>query len=172
MEIESKTEINRSETAALATVLFFDNPEQSELFNVYFQTPGQFQPGEASLTLSDVPDSHWANDAIHKAVDLGILERDADNLFRPEQPLTKLEFVYMLQEFLINIVKEPDLGSRYFGSGESFSDLNSSHWAYNAARLALDYGLAQLLGPGVFGINENVSAIDVIEALESLRKIQ
>lgn len=72
------------------------------------------------MGFTDVPDNHWANQAITQLSSEGSIAGFNDGSFRPNDPVTRAQLVKML-------------GSRTESSrSDSISDLDSSHWAYDA----------------------------------------
>lgn len=55
-------------------------------------------------TFSDVPSTHWANANIEKAVSANLLNGYEDNTFKPENTMSKIEFLYVVGE---DIAKNP-----------------------------------------------------------------
>jgi hypothetical protein len=51
---------------------------------------------EPVISFLDVPEEHWAKEAIDRAVTLGIVKGYADGTFKPQKPVTRAEFVTML----------------------------------------------------------------------------
>ena len=81
----------------------------------------------------------------------------------------KAEFASLLQLLLMRIRNEPALAGKYTGDISPFRDLNSAHWAYNAARVVIEYNLLQSREPDLFGLEDPVSALTAIEAFEKIR---
>ncbi|RAV06376.1 N-acetylmuramoyl-L-alanine amidase [Paenibacillus sp. YN15] len=121
-----------------------------------------YKPMEEPGAFADVPLSHWANDAILKLKNKGILEGEAGKYY-PERALTRAEFVTMLERQFS--LPEPAAagsgvsqggstvtGSTYgTGSGSSsgtgaaaapvFKDLPATHWAYAVMQKAAAAGI-------------------------------
>ncbi len=119
-----------------------------------------YKPLEKPGAFADVPLSHWANEAILKLKNKGILEGEAGKYY-PERALTRAEFVTMLdRQFSL---PEPAAaggaaqgssatvtGSTYGGSSGGsqsataavkFKDLPASHWAYAVMQKAAATGV-------------------------------
>ncbi len=119
-----------------------------------------YKPLEKPGAFADVPLSHWANEAILKLKNKGILEGEAGKYY-PERALTRAEFVTMLErQFSLS---EPAAaggtspgsstvtGSTYGGSSGGsqstaaaavkFKDLPASHWAYAVMQKAAATGI-------------------------------
>lgn len=119
-----------------------------------------YKPLEAPGAFADVPLSHWANEAILKLKNKGILEGESGKYY-PERALTRAEFVTMLERQFS--LPEPTAaassqgsttvtGSTYSaGSGNStgsgsvaapvFKDLPTGHWAYAVMQKAAASGI-------------------------------
>lgn len=67
---------------------------------------------------TDLPRSHWAYDAVTQLVDEGTVSGFTDGTFRPDDPVTRSQFVKML-------------GERTGKRNDSVSDLPRNHWAYD-----------------------------------------
>ncbi len=117
-----------------------------------------YKPLEKPGAFADVPLSHWANEAILKLKNKGILEGEAGKYY-PERALTRAEFVTMLERQFS--LPEPAAaggvsqgsatvtGSTYSGSLSGsqsaavvkFKDLPASHWAYTVMQKAAATGI-------------------------------
>lgn len=118
-----------------------------------------YKPLEKPGAFADVPLSHWANEAILKLKNKGILEGEAGKYY-PERALTRAEFVTMLERQFS--LPEPAAaggtsqssstvtGSTYGGSSGGsqntaaavkFKDLPASHWAYAVMQKAAATGV-------------------------------
>lgn len=69
----------------------------------------------------DVPSSHWAADAIARLWSSGVVKGGPDQGFRPDDPVTRAEFVKML--LLSDGIAA---GSECAGT---FTDVPCAHWA-------------------------------------------
>ncbi len=118
-----------------------------------------YKPLEKPGAFADVSLSHWANEAILKLKNKGILEGEAGKYY-PERALTRAEFVTMLERQFS--LPEPAAaggtsqssstvtGSTYGGSSGGgqitaaavkFKDLPASHWAYAVMQKAAATGV-------------------------------
>ena len=87
----------------------------------------------------DVPKTHWAADSVNKLVLAGVISRDSSRNFRPEDNITRAEFVKMIVTAL-----------KIEGGGGSFSDMEASHWAHSYAVAALKAGIVTGYEDGSF----------------------
>ena len=117
-----------------------------------------YKPLEKPGAFADVPLSHWANEAILKLKNKGILEGEAGKYY-PERALTRAEFVTMLErQFSLpesaaagetSQGSSTVTGSTYGGSSGGsqntaagkFKDLPASHWAYAVMQKAAATGV-------------------------------
>jgi len=114
-------------------------PEQSG----GFQTPGQMGASKGSRTPSDAS-GHWASTWINEVIEHGILEVGPDGRFYPEETITRAEYAMSVQRLLVVATRDISLEVRYFGENPSrFSDVSSSHPAYNAMALCSERGIMQ-----------------------------
>lgn len=85
----------------------------------------------ASASFRDVPAGHWAEDYIHRAVQLGLVDEEAD--FGLGQPMTRAAFTVMLCRLFGWEMQTPDKGS--------FADnQDPSAWYYSAVETACAHG--------------------------------
>jgi N-acetylmuramoyl-L-alanine amidase len=119
-----------------------------------------YKPLEKPGAFADVPLSHWANEAILKLKNKGILEGEAGKYY-PERALTRAEFVTMLERQFslpepapaggISPGSSTVTGTTYGGSSGGsqssavaavkFKDLPASHWAYAVMQKAAAAGV-------------------------------
>lgn len=119
-----------------------------------------YKPLDKPGAFADVPLSHWANEAILKLKNKGILEGEGGKYY-PERALTRAEFVTMLERQFS--LPEPAAagggsqgsttvtGSTYGGSSGGsqgttaaavkFKDLPTGHWAYAVMQKAAATGI-------------------------------
>lgn len=117
-----------------------------------------YKPLDKPGAFADVPLSHWANEAILKLKNKGILEGEGGKYY-PERALTRAEFVTMLERQFS--LPEPAAagggsqgsttvtGSTYGGSlsgsqrtaAVKFKDLPANHWAYAVMQKAAATGI-------------------------------
>jgi hypothetical protein len=107
---------------------------------------------------NDVGPTHWAKDSIEVLATLGIIKGYPDNLFKPENGITRAEFAALLAR----LVGEGE----YQTQGEiPFSDINQNHWAYRAVAYALDNNLVKGYPDGTFRPNKKISRAEGVAVI-------
>ncbi|MFC1732371.1 S-layer homology domain-containing protein, partial [candidate division KSB1 bacterium] len=166
LAIETKPVITRAELAAiLITIIREDRVYQTEAAGAEFVRPEMFNPAQEVL-ISDVTPEHWAYEEIVKAVRSGLMELYPENQFKPDVSVVKADFASLLQQVVVRKLEQPLRATRYIGQISPFTDLNSSHWAYNACRLVSELNLLEAKEIDIFGINEPVGGTAAVVALE------
>lgn len=175
--VGKKVALREKITRADLAVLFAEELKISELVarmpkqNTGFQTPGQSTAAKSPS--SNPPDSkgHWAETWINQMTNLGVLQISPDGKFYPDEVISRAEYAVAVQGLLVLATKDPDLEVRYFGESPSrFSDVPSSHYAYNAMALCSERGIMQAdLITGNFNPGGTVTGAD---ALLIIRGIQ
>ncbi|MFC1484687.1 S-layer homology domain-containing protein [Candidatus Neomarinimicrobiota bacterium] len=173
-KIAIKSEITRADLA----VLFTEELKLTEIFERLAPTTGQptFQPpgtmtsaGEARVP-ADVQ-GQWAEPWIMESLKLGVFELDPAGNFAPDQTVMRVDYAMAVQRILVAATRDASLETRYFGESPSrFSDVPSSHFAYNAIALCAERGIMKAdLMTGQFEPAGKVSGAD---ALLIIREIQ
>ena len=171
-KIALQEQINRADLS----VIFAEELKISELMAKLpaqsggFQTPGQMNTSTRSQKPSDAS-GHWASSWINEVIQYGILEVGPDGRFYPDETITRAEYAMSVQRLLVVATRDSDLEIRYFGESPSrFSDVPSSHPAYNAMALCSERGIMQ---SDVMTGNFNPSGkIDGADALLIIRTLQ
>ncbi|WP_341299302.1 S-layer homology domain-containing protein [Lysinibacillus sp. FSL H8-0500] len=85
-------------------------------------------------TFNDVPKSHWAYESIKLVAEKGLVKGYDDGTYKPSAHVTRAEFASFLSRILgIEADKK-----------NSFPDLPSSHWAYDAINNGISAGIIEL----------------------------
>ena len=106
-------------------------------------------------SFSDVADSHWAASSINKLASAGIVSGDENGTFRPDDSITREEFVKLVVEAL-NIS----------GGDGSFADMDKSYWAYKYAAAALNSGIITGYEDGTFRGNQPITREEIAVILK------
>jgi len=84
-----------------------------------------------SIDFSDLPQSHWAYNAVKLMVEKGIITGYPDRTFRPDNPVTRAEFARIMVVALNLPIK--------VNNSPSFIDVPREHWAYPYVETAKYY---------------------------------
>ena len=134
------------------------------------QTPGQMSTTSRSRTPSDAG-GHWASSWISEVIQYGILEVGPDGRFYPDETITRAEYAMAVQRLLVVATRDNSLEVRYFGESPSrFSDVPSSHPAYNAMALCSERGIMQSdVMTGKFNPSGNIDGADALLIIRTLQ---
>ncbi|WP_456277594.1 S-layer homology domain-containing protein [Bacillus sp. AK128] len=98
-----------------------------------------FIPGIKAIAETNAQDknfsdiqTHWAKNSIQELIELGIIKGYEDGTFRPENEVTRAQFIAMTTRLL---------GIDSNGQSQTFSDIPTDHWAYSSIQGALEHGL-------------------------------
>ena len=171
-KIALQEQINRADLS----VIFAEELKISELMEKLpaqsggFQTPGQMNTSSRSRTPSDAS-SHWASSWINEVIQYGILEVGPDGRFYPDETITRAEYAMAVQRLLVVATRDNSLEVRYFGESPSrFSDVPSSHPAYNAMALCSERGIMQSdVMTGKFNPTGNIDGADALLIIRTLQ---
>ncbi len=128
---------------------------------VTVETEDVASPATSPVTnpLNDI-NGHWAGESIQALVDRGVVSGYPDGSFKPDQTITRAEFVTML-------VKAFALESR---DGNIFAD-TSSHWARQAISTAAGYGIVNGYDSSTFGPNDLITREQIAVMLMKAAKL-
>jgi|TARA_B100001996_G_scaffold319175_1_gene262946 Tfp pilus assembly protein PilF len=171
-KIALQEQINRADLS----VIFAEELKISELMAKLpaqsggFQTPGQMNTSTRSQKPSDAS-GHWASSWINEVIQYGILEVGPDGRFYPDETITRAEYAMSVQRLLVVATRDSDLEIRYFGESPSrFSDVPSSHPAYNAMALCSERGIMQSdVMTGKFNPSGKIDGADALLIIRTLQ---
>lgn len=111
------------------------------------------QPAFASTELTDIQGS-FAQDAIQKLAEAGIINGQGEGKFNPTGKITRQDFAIILAKVLnLNVESEP--------VQPTFSDIPADSYSYKYVEAATQAGLIRGLGNGTFGLGQNLSREDM-----------
>ncbi|QNK55079.1 S-layer homology domain-containing protein [Paenibacillus sp. PAMC21692] len=105
-------------------------------------TPGPTPKSSAKPAIKDIGE-HWANKEIHEVIERGIAQGFGDGTFRPNQSVTREQFIVMVMNAL-----RPNEEASAAPSFKDGADLSS--WATRAIALADEMGLMSGYEDGTF----------------------
>lgn len=113
--------------------------------------PAPQEPSLPEVSFADVTDSHWASEYVIKLAQYEVITGFEDGTFRPENLVTKEQFVKMVVQAF---------GITSDAKTTAFTDVNASHWAADYIATAVDKGIINGKSESEFGIGENLSRQD------------
>ena len=163
-------------TRADLAVLFIEELKVGELFDrmpaagTGFQTPSQMQAQQNTNLPPDVR-GHWAESWIKEALKYNVMDVFPDGKFYPDETVTRANYAMAVQRLLVAATRDASLETRYFGESPSrFSDVPSSHPAYNAMALVTERGIMQAdVMTGRFNPNGAVGGADALLIIRTLQ---
>lgn len=111
------------------------------------------QPAFASTELTDIQGS-FAQDAIQKLSEAGIINGQGEGKFNPTGKITRQDFAIILAKALnLNVEKVP--------VKPTFSDIPADSYSYKYVEAATQAGLIRGFGNGTFGLGQNLAREDM-----------
>ena len=104
---------------------------------------------------------HWAKNEITKLQKLGKINGDPDGNFRPDDSITRAEFVAILARALELENKETDV---------SFTDVSEDDWFFDAVYSAANAGIINGYGDGSFAPYNTIKRQEIAKILMSATK--
>lgn len=107
--------------------------------------------GEESIELTDIAEVPWAEEAIRALVKEGSISGYPDNTFKPNQLITREEFISILIKAfaLYNQAKTT-----------TFTDADENAWYYKELAMAQEAGIVNGLENGEFGVGQYITRED------------
>jgi len=111
----------------------------------------------AEMIFNDVDDNKWYAQAVKYLAEMGILQGYPDGAFKPEQGITRAEFITVVSRFN-NLVPDES----------SFSDVPESHWAHGY--IAIAYNREWIIGypDGSFKPNNKITRAEAITIISRM----
>lgn len=104
----------------------------------------------------------WAKDDINSLCEKGVISKSDDKKFRPQDSITREEFVKLLISALYGDI---------YSAGVSFTDAEPSAWYMSYISKAYSEGIVTGKTDGSFGIGENITREDMaVMAMRALEK--
>ena len=145
-KVALKERINRADLAVLFSeelkigVLFDRMPAQT----AGFQSPSQAAQN-SSIAVPNDSRNHWAETWIKDMIRYGIMNVEPDGNFYPDDNINRATYAMAVQRLLVVATRDESLETKYFGESQSrFSDVPSSHFAYNAMAICTERGIMQV----------------------------
>lgn len=100
-------------------------------------------------------EGHWAQDAISKLTEQGVISGYGNYRFAPNQSITRAEAATVLTRAL-KLTKSKEL---------KFSDMDASHWAYDFVAKALQADIVAGYPNGTFGPDRTLTRMEMTQML-------
>ena len=104
------------------------------------------------VTFSDISNVKWAKEAIEYLAARGVISGPGDGTFRPNDNVTRAEFIKMLM-MALELEDEEAVCT--------FSDVNEGAWYYKPIATAQKLGIVKGKGDGTFGVNDEILRQDM-----------
>jgi|GEM_PF-5074603 len=114
-------------------------------------------PPVPAITFSDVTASYWAFDVINDFASRGFISGYPDGTFRPDNKITRAEFISILDRALQLPAYKP--------AAPDFSDVSSDSWYYGSVESAVYAGIVKGYGNGDFAPNALISRQEITTIL-------
>ncbi|MBR3934413.1 MAG: S-layer homology domain-containing protein [Clostridia bacterium] len=116
-------------------------------------TTNPYTPIEADKTFNDLSDASWATESIMTLYKNGIISEAADKKFRPNDNITREEFVKMIVCAFANDTAP---------ASHRFSDEIDGAWYNTYLAKAYALGITKGFEDGTFGVGQNITREDMI----------
>jgi hypothetical protein len=130
--------------------------------NTTGRAPGMQQPATRSRTQlaqgRTFPDiqGNWARTFIEALADRGIIKGFPDGTFRPDEPVTRVQFAAMIRQAFQGQPKR---------QGTNFVDVPVNYWGYDAIQAAYGLGFLEGYPNSVFLPEQNIPRVQVLVSL-------
>ncbi len=106
------------------------------------------------VVFNDIEGVTWASEAILALADKGIINGKGDGKFKPDDNVTREEFV----KIIVGALGMSD--AEY--EGNAFSDVKDSDWFCKFVNIATENQIVKGIGGGMFGVGENITRQDMV----------
>lgn len=113
-----------------------------------------------SQSFRDVPKSHWAWREIEIAREYGMIQGKGNEIFAPEEILTREQVAAMLDNLL---PKESDTAQP-----NRFKDMTPSNWSYDAVSMMSDRGVINGFEDGTFRPKEKITRAQMAAMMQKM----
>lgn len=121
------------------------------------------EPSITESVFSDLEKTHWAYDAVCELKDKNIISGDGDGYFRPEDSITREEFLKIL---LLAFGVEIKAGS------DSFSDVSEGSWYEDYVSTAYALGITKGKDNDSFGVGDKIKREEMAVFVQRMAAIK
>ena len=132
---------------------------------VYTETEKEETPVVPSTTskYNDVKSTDWYYDAVMTLTEKGVVSGDGSGEFKPNDNVTREQFVKMILEAIDVEVK---------AGNNDFEDVVAGAWYSDYIATAVSNGIVNGIGDGKFGVGTNISRQDMAVLIERVLKFK
>jgi len=127
------------------------NPETGKV-EFALKEMGMYAAVYNDVTFSDISSVPWAKEAIEYLAARGVISGSGDGTFRPNDNVTRAEFIKMLM-MALELEDEEAVCT--------FSDVKKGAWYYRPIATAEKLGIVKGKGDGTFGVNDEILRQDM-----------
>ena len=148
---------NKSESDKLASETYQDKLATGISTGIENYLKNNIQLSKPSLGFKDIS-NHWAKDTILEFVEKEYIDGYEDNTFRPNNSITRAEFIKIVNNFF-NLTEESDI---------NFSDVKKDEWYYKDLRIAVAAGYIDGYEDNTFRAYENITRQEVAKIISKI----
>jgi hypothetical protein len=141
---------------------YLSRSEASAIFyRLYDGYYPKLQRQMTSQTFSDIPKDAWYYTEVELCYNIGIISGYADGAFRPNDPITRVEFAVLAARF----AELPN------SDKQMFKDVTKDHWAYLLINAAAQSGWIQGYGDGTYRPESTISRSETVTLINRMRNL-
>lgn len=152
---------NKSESDKLASGTYQNKLAAGISTGIENYLKDNIQLSKPNLVFKDIS-NHWAKDNILDFVEKGYLLGYEDNTFRPNNSITRAEFIKIVNKFF-DLTKESDV---------NFSDVKGDEWYYKDLRIAVEVGYIDGYEDNTFRANGNITRQEVAKIISKVKGLK
>jgi|GEM_PF-4047028 len=133
---------------------------RAEVASIFYNLLDEsYKSGDVPSNFSDVSSDSWYGPAVNTLADMGYIEGYDDGTFRPNNTITRTEFVAIASRFV-------DLTSSEVTN--TFSDVESNYWAVGYINTAYNSGWINGYEDGTFSPEKSISRAEAVKIVNTM----
>lgn len=154
-EIDNQLELNDKYDEIKGSVFF----STSDIINNKAGCRDEIKNTYTSKSRINDIDGHWAKADIEKFIKLGYVNGYEDNTFRPENQITRAEFIKLVNR-VFNLTEK---------ANPNFKDISSQDWYYEDLRIAVKYGYINGYEDNTFRADNPITRQEAMKIITTLK---